>query len=243
MNSSKAKNPAVLITGGSQRIGRAIALQLAACGYDIALHYNRSFKPAAATAREIQPYGVNCATFACDLNKAAEVKELIPRILKKFPSLSVLINNASIFERSTLKNGTLNDLERHWAINFRAPYILTQEFARQSRTGNIINILDTNVQQNKVTHTPYLLSKKALQDLTELAAIELAPQIRVNAIAPGLILPPKDKKNDYLQRLAKAIPLKRQGNPRNISQTVQFILENDYLTGQTIFVDGGEHLT
>ena len=236
------KNRVALITGGAQRIGKSIALHLASRGFKIALHCNRSHAEAQKVAREIRRRKGICKIFSADLADTGEVQNLIPRVLQEFPRLDVLINNASIFERSNLKTGSVELLDRHWAINLRAPYVLIAEFFRRCKRGQVINLLDTHVVQNRVSHVAYLLSKKSLSDLTKLAAVELAPQIRVNGIAPELILPPIGKNNNYMERLAKSIPLGIKGDPDKITQAVDFLIENIYITGQIIFVDGGEHL-
>jgi pteridine reductase len=239
---AKRNSQTALITGSADRIGKALALGLAECGYAIALHYNRSKETAVKTAAEIRRRGSRCETFACDLSNEFETKELIPAVLKKLPGLSLLINNASLFDRAGLIPLNLKNFDDHIAINLKAPYILTSVFAQAVKKGHIINILDTHITRNQTAHLPYLLSKKSLYDLTKIAALELAPQIRVNAVAPGLILPPDDQSADYLDRLAKRVPLQRKGNPAQIVQSVKFLMENDYLTGQVIFNDGGEHL-
>lgn len=232
----------MLITGGAQRIGRAIALHLARAGYSIALHYNRSRTNAQDLANEIRNLQVGCHIFKAELANSNAVTSLITQVIKKFPDLRYLINNASIFEKSTLRNCDIKDFDRELAINLRAPFILSSQFASHIREGAIINILDTNVSKNRTAHVSYLLAKKSLSELTRIAAIEFAPDIRVNAVAPGLILPPNSKGKDYLDRLAKNIPLKRKGEPADIAKAVHFLFENTYITGQTIFVDGGEHL-
>lgn len=239
----RSYKPAVLITGAAKRIGQVMALHLAATGYDIALHYHHSETDAARLADTIRRQGHQCELFRCNLADQSQVKQLISRVLRKFPTLEVLINNASIFEKSNLKTGDIETFNRHFDINFKAPYILISEYTRRCHNGHIINILDTNIAKNKITHTAYLLSKKSLHDLTLLAAVELAPHIRVNAIAPGLILPPAKAPKEYLDRLAKFVPLKRKGDPTAVTQALQFLLEHDYLNGQILYVDGGEHLT
>ena len=239
---AKRNQEAVLITGSAGRIGKAIALSLARSGYAIALHYKNSTQAATQTAVEIRRHGVRCEIFPCDLSNEYEVKELIPAVLKKLPKLKLLINSASIFERSSLVPLDLKNLDKHLMVNLKAPYILTSVFAERCKKGHIINILDTNVVKNKTAHMAYLLSKKSLRDLTKLAAVALAPNIRVNAVAPGLILPPAGEPAGYLDRLAKQIPLKRKGTPEQIALSIKFLMENDYLTGQIIFNDGGEHL-
>ena len=236
------KREAALVTGASQRVGKTIALKLAAMGFDIALHYQSSIKDAARTAQEIKRSGVRCALFNCDFTKEEETCSLVGAVKEIFPRLALLINNASIFEPSTIKRASLDNFNRHWAINLKAPWILTQTFAKLCRQGQIINILDTHITRHKTKYAAYLLSKKALSELTKLAAVELAPNIRVNAIAPGLILPPANEDKSYLERLAQNVPLKKKGDVDQIAQTIEFLINNPYLTGQIIFNDGGEHL-
>lgn len=233
---------AVLVTGGAKRIGKAICLALSAYGYAIALHYNHSRSDAQKQAEQIREEGGVCELFQHDLMDERQVQSLIPAVSKKFPQLNLLINNASLFKKSNLKSESAAALDRHLAIHLKAPYLLTREFAKRCQQGQVINILDTNIVRNKSAYGAYLISKKSLRDLTQLAAVELAPHIRVNGIAPGLILPPVREKNDYLDRLARRIPLKKRGKVSHITQAIQFLLENDYVTGQILFVDGGEHL-
>ena len=233
----------VLITGSSKRIGQAIALSLAEWGYNIALHFNESLDAAEDLAAIIRKKKGICETFAADLSDRDDALSLIETVQKRFPDLNVLINNASIFKPSKLTTADLSRLDEHWAVNFKAPYILICEFARVCQKGKIINILDTHIVQNKTAHMAYLLSKKSLADLTKLAAVSLAPHIRVNGIAPGIILPPNQQSYNYLLQLANKIPLQKRGDVAHITRSVRFLLENDYLTGQILFNDGGEHLT
>ena len=231
-----------LVTGGARRIGEAICRALARCGYSIALHYSTSGAAAEQTARRIHKDGGVCATFACDLADAHATEDLVPCVLAEFGRLDVLVNSASIFEKSTLAEGSLDVWDRHFAVNLKAPYILMRSFAHYAKQGSIVNILDTHVSRNKTTYAAYLLSKKTLGELTKMAAVEFAPRIRVNAVAPGIILPPGSQTDGYLDRLARQIPLQRKGKVENIAHAVLFLLENDYVTGQVIFEDGGEHL-
>jgi pteridine reductase len=238
----KSTKGAALVTGAAKRIGKAIALHLAEQGYDIALHYLNSKKEAQQTQQEIQAKGVQCELFKCDLADEKETSQLIENIYRKFPQLTLLINNASIFEGTYTFKSRLEDFNLHYAIDLKAPYILTTDFANQCKKGHIINLLDTHTVKNKAAYVAYLLCKKSLTDITKMTAVEFAPDIRVNGIAPGIILPPEGKKEDHLNRLAKDIPLKKKGNPGYITHALQFLLENDFITGQIIFVDGGEHL-
>ncbi len=241
MSKNHSKGTA-LVTGGAKRIGHTICLKLAELGYKIVLHYNESRKDAELTARAIIQSGGNCRLLRCNLENETKVSSLVKTIYKEDKDFNLLINNASIFEKSNFLNQTNASFNLHMNINFRAPFILTRDFAKIVKKGHIINILDTNIVQNKTAHLAYLLSKKSLYELTKLSAYELAPYIRVNAIAPGLILPPKDAGKEYLDRLAHKVPLKSKGKPENIAQTIQFLIKNHYLTGQVIFNDGGEHL-
>ena len=233
---------AVLITGAAQRIGKSIALALASRGYDIALHFNRSQKEAAQLARAIRKMGVVCELFPCDLRDQDEVLLLLEKVYEKFSYLNVLINSTSIFQPSGIGRNGLKDLDDHWLVNFRSPFILTGEFARLYKKGLIINILDTKISQNKTAYMGYLLSKKSLADFTKLSAVDLAPHIRVNGISPGIILPPKGQGEGYLRKRASSIPLLKAGHVQHIVEAVNYLMDNEFVTGQNIFVDGGEHL-
>ncbi|MCY4442574.1 MAG: SDR family oxidoreductase [Deltaproteobacteria bacterium] len=233
---------AALVTGGARRIGAAIARALAQDGYDIALHYRTSAESAEGIAEEIEGLGRRCRLFRCDLDRHEEMTGLIPGVREHFPRLNVLINNASIFEPGTLA-GTGRDLfERHFNINFKAPFFLTQAFAEGCEHGQIINILDTRVSRSDQHHAAYTLSKKALLELTRMAARELGPAIRVNGVSPGMILPPPGGVVDELERRSAGLPLKRIGDTANLVAAVRFLLENPFITGECIYVDGGEHL-
>ncbi len=231
-----------LITGASKRIGRAMAEHLATMGYSIALHCNSSIKEALATQKTLKKKKVPCEIFQADLTVETKAASLINQVKAKFKRIDVLINNASTFTPSALKTISNEQLNQNINIHLKVPVILSKEFARVTKKGNIINILDTNISKNKTKYFSYLLSKKALESLTKLSAVELAPHIRVNAIAPGIIIPPEGKKNDHATRLAKTIPLQKKGKIENITQSLEFLLTNDFLVGETIFVDGGEHL-
>ena len=231
-----------LITGGARRVGKAISLGLAERGHDIALHFRSSTADAKETADEIRTLGVRCELLQADLLDPEEVAKLIPRAKKLFPGLGVLINNASTFKPATILESDAQIIDFNFAIHVRAPFLLTRDFAKHCGKGLVINMLDTNITNNRSTHAAYLLSKKALASFTQMAAKELAPDIRVNAIAPGLILPPKGEPKAYLDTLLKQVPLHRKGSPQDVVNALVFLLEHDYLTGQIIYVDGGEHL-
>ncbi len=235
---------AALITGSVKRIGKEIAYFLARQGYDIALHYNSSDTEALEVKDKILSLNIQSEIFRCDFENEKQVQNLLNNVLKKFPHLNLLINNASIFEKAPIQETTILQLKRHFAINFQAPYILSKNFAQRLKQGNIINMLDTKIATAKNTHSAYLLSKKALADFTLMAAREFAPHTRVNAIAPGIIsgFPPPGKTESYLDKLKTKNLLKKKGNIDHILQTIEFILKNDFINGEIIYVDGGENL-
>ena len=233
---------AALITGAAKRIGAEIAIELAKSGYDIALHYNFSEIEALQTQSKIREIGVECRLFKGDLKDKAYLSELIKAVYSSFPNLSVLINNASIFKRASISDTEFKLFEELIDINLKAPYFLIKEFASVCGSGNIINILDTKITTNQNVYAAYILTKKALSELTKMAAVEFTPKIRVNGICPGLILPAINESDEYIERLEKKVLLQRKGSPKNISSTVKFLLENDFITGEIIKIDGGENL-
>ena len=242
MNTNIKNRGTALITGGAKRIGRCIVLKLVELGYTVAIHYNRSSKEAQQLNKTILLQGGRSEIFSCDLLNEKNVKKLISKVIQKFPDLNLLINNASIFDRDSLVNCSVKNFKNHFAIHVQTPFWLSQNFAKICKKGHIINILDTNIVKNETQHFSYLLSKKTLAHLTEMSAVELAPIIRVNAFAPGFILPPVKIQNSNLQRFNKNIPLAKQGNTANITDSLEFLIKNDYLTGQILFNDGGAHL-
>ena len=231
-----------LVTGGARRIGRGICLKLSKLGFKIALHYNQSQSDAQRVAKEIRKKGGVCELFHCNLLEEGKACGLIEDVRDEFHHLDVLINNASIFKPSSLRTASCESFNNQFSINLKAPFILTRDFAQHNKRGHIINILDTNIVQNKTHYFVYLLTKKALYELTKLSALELAPGIRVNAIAPGLILPPFKKNENYLNYLTSKVPLKKRGQITQITQAIEFLLNTTYLTGQILYVDGGQHL-
>ncbi|MDA3884399.1 MAG: SDR family oxidoreductase [Candidatus Delongbacteria bacterium] len=233
---------AALITGAAKRIGAEIAIELAKSGYDIALHYNSSEDEALRTQEEILKIGVQCRLFKGDLEDKVYLSELIKAVYSSFPDLNVLVNNASIFERASIPDTDFELFEKLIDVNLKAPYFLIKEFAKVCGSGNIINILDTKITKNQNVYAAYILSRKALSDLTKIAAVEFAPRIRVNGICPGLILPAENESEEYVERLIQKNLVKRKGSPENITSTVKFLLENDFITGEIIKVDGGENL-
>ena len=232
---------AALVTGGSDRIGREIALTLADMGYDIALHYYTSEEKASQTQKLIEAKNAECKIYRADFNKPEETITLFKNVEKDF-DIEILINNSSIFSETSLKDDNFKNFDRFFNINFKAAYILTKLLAVNKKKGLIINISDAKSTKNKTRNFDYLLTKKMLSEFTKLSAVELAPEIRVNGIAPGIILAPKGKDYDYINNLAQHTPLKKIGSLENISEAVRFIIKNEFISGQIIYVDGGMNL-
>ncbi|WP_340102561.1 SDR family NAD(P)-dependent oxidoreductase [Rhodohalobacter sp. 8-1] len=230
-----------LITGAADRIGKSFALALAKMDYNIFLHYNTSKEKAEDTATLIEKMGQTCILKQANFKKEEQVTQYIADCCHE-GDLEILINNASNFIESNFETVGSTLLDDLYTVNFKAPYILTKQFASQCRKGLIINMLDTKIKQYKTKHLDYLLTKKSLEDFTYLSATHLAPDIRVNGIAPGLILPPEDKSDDYLEEMAKGIPLQKRGDLEHLVQALKLLVENPFITGEVITVDGGEHL-
>jgi len=233
-----------LITGAAKRIGRAIAEHLASEGWNLALHYHSSEKAAKHLQDELQKLypEQTFILFQSNLQNPFAVEKLIPEVIREFDSLDMLINNASAFEEGLITETAFDLLDRMMMVNFRAPFLLIRDFARLSGKGQIINMVDTRITRNEPNYAAYSISKKALWGITKMAAIEFAPDIRVNAIAPGATLPPEDKPEQYLWQIAEKIPMKKAGGLEPIIKSLDYILSNEHLTGQLLFCDGGENL-
>ncbi len=240
--SRKAPAKAALVTGGAVRLGKAITLRLARAGYDIALHYHSSSAEAAATQAEIEALGVRCAAYAHDLADAEGIDGLLDRVFAALPHTSVLVNCASGYEDATIAETSVALFDRLFSVNLRAPFFLTRAFLRHCRSGSIVNVLDNKIGFNQNTYAAYVLSKKALAELTRLSAIEGAPDVRVNAVAPGVVLPAATRSDEYIRWRLEAIPLGVQGTVANVTDAVLHLIDNDFVTGQTLVVDGGESL-
>ena len=233
--------PTAIVTGGAHRLGKGIALCLAEIGYNIVLHYGSSASEARETQKLIEEKGVKCQTISLNLAQANTGPKLFDQIDPLF-DIEILVNSASIFQPSDFDDESEESLIRHFNINFRSPYSLSKTFFHRYDRGHIINILDTKISQNKTDHLDYLISKKALKDFTKLSATSCGPDFRVNGIAPGLILPPEGKDQSYLDDKAKQIPLQTSGDINQIQNAVRYLVENPFLTGQILYIDGGEHL-
>lgn len=232
-----------LVTGAGKRLGRAIALGLAGAGAGVVIHYNTSRDEAERVAAELRALGGRAHTAQADLADPEALAGLVPRAVEMAGPLHILVNSASIFAPGTVADLSFQGLMENLAINAWAPFELSRGFAAQDiESGHIINLLDTRVVGFDPGHAAYILSKHALAQLTRMAAVQFAPRIAVNAIAPGLILPPPGEDEGYLAKLGGALPLQRHGGPEDIVDAVLYLVGTRFVTGQVIFVDGGRHL-
>ena len=235
----------ILVTGAARRIGRAIAADLAAAGWAVAVHYNTSATAGRDVAAAINRNGGAARAFQADLADEAAVTALIAKIGAALGPVSGLINNASVFEEDNITSADRQSWERHMAVNLRAPFLLIQSLAAQlpaATAGNVINLLDQRVLNLTPYFASYTLSKAALWTLTQTAALSLAPAIRVNAIGPGPTLPSARQSDHQFTRQWSATPLRRAVDPLEICRAVRFILASPSMTGQLIALDAGQHL-
>ena len=234
---------AALITGGAKRIGRVIALTLAKQGIDIALHYNSSKEDAEKTAVEVRALGVDCTLFQSALGTEKAAYDLIAAAIKKYAHLNILINNASIFERKSFMETDEAFLDANFSVNFRAPFFLTQAFAKAT-TGkaHVVNMLDTYITRYNGHYFGYLLSKKSLAEFTKMAARELAPRIHLNGVCIGVTTLSDNLKPEYVARKQRDLPEQKLVEPQDIADAVLSLIQTPYLNGQLLFVDSGDHL-
>lgn len=241
-----------LVTGAAHRVGKSIALALAREGARVVVHYGGSADAAQATADEIAALGVAALLVQADLSQPEAIARLFEAVEARFGRLDVLVNSASNFMKQPLDTITLDDWQLTMAINLQAPFLCTQHAARLMRATErpagtpalIVNITDLAGLYPWRGFVQHGVSKAGLVHLTKVSARELAPAIRVNAIAPGPVLPPAtmDPDGEAWQRVYAAVPLQRPGTPEHVAQTVVFLAQNDYITGAVIPVDGGESL-
>lgn len=242
--------PLALVTGAAQRLGKVFALRLARQGYAILLHYNVSREAASATADEIRALGVPVFPVQADLTDEAQINALfssLDQTLAQHPAqltgLSVLVNSAALMLHADARSLSAADFDATFDLNLRAPFLCAQQaYRRMGAGGLIVNVTDVAAQKVWTGFPAYAVSKSALESLTRTLARSFAPHVRVNAIAPGLVIPSDDMPPDEWQRLVGRLPLKRAAGPDEIASALEFLLENEYITGQTIVVDGGYSL-
>lgn len=233
----------VLVTGAGQRLGRAVALDLARHGWNIAVHYRSSVAEAERVADELRGLGVSAAVIAGDLSVESERSALVSRaVVAAGAPIDALVNCAALFEHDTIDTLSESAFERHMAINAFAPALLARAFTAalpENARGAVVNFLDFKLASPYPDHFSYTLSKYALAGATDLLARALAPRVRVNAVAPGYVLPAPGQADADFARLRDDTPLKSGPTPEQIAHAVRFLIENDAVTGQTIYVDSG----
>ena len=242
-----------LVTAGARRLGRAMVLELARRGHDVAIHYHSSAAEAEATADAARALGVRAVTLDADLLDLDQTEALVGRARDALGPLTVLVNNASIFEYDNWRSASRQSWDRHMGSNLRAPFVLTQAFARQApkadRSGAepraqalVVNMIDQRVLKPTPEFMTYSLAKAGLWWLTQTSAQALAPDIRVNAIGPGPTLQGSRQSDDHFTRQRAATILERGAGPADIQAALGYFLDADSVTGQLICVDGGQHL-
>ena len=233
--------PAALVTGGGVRVGRAVALSLAADGYDLLVSCNTSLAGAAEVAAAARQSGRRAHAVSADLSREEDVVRLARTARERFGRLDLLVNSAASFVANDLLDITADEWDAVMAVNLRAPFLLTRETADMLRAarGSVVNIVDLSALRPWTSHPHHSVSKAGLLHLTRVAARRLAPEVRVNAVAPGYVLPPRHHTPDVIERTRRRIPLGRVGTPDDVASAVRFLARADYITGQVIAVDGG----
>jgi len=232
-------SPLALVTGAAHRLGKSFALTLARHGFDIILHYHQSLDAALQTKAEIESVGRGVFLAQADLTDPAQISSLLSNI----DSLNVLVNSAAFMPGGDVDTLSIENWDTSLDLNLRAPFLLAQEASKKMADGGlIVNITDVGAQKTWSRYPSYTVSKAALESLTKILARALAPKIRVNAIAPGFVLQSDIVSADEWERLINRIPLKRPARTEEISSALEFLLKNEYITGQTIVVDGGYSL-
>jgi len=244
MNSHSPRGVA-LVTGAARRVGRTIALDLAAQGWDVAVHHHTSDGEAHEVVRAIEETGGRAVALKADLAREEDTARLVGRAAEALGPLSLLVNNASTFDADGWSSATRESWDHHLEPNLRAPFVLIQDFARQlpeGIEGNVVNLLDQRVWNPTPAFVTYTLSKMGLWGLTQTLALALAPRIRVNAIGPGPALPSARQTQAQFDEQCASLPLQRGTNPDEICRSLRFLLEIRSMTGQMIALDGGQHL-
>ena len=231
--------PLALVTGAAHRLGKVFALTLARQGFDILLHYHHSEEDALRTKAEVESTGRIGVVVRADLTDPVQISDLVSKI----DTLKVLVNSAAFMPSGNVDMLSMENWDNSLDLNLRAPFLLAQQVSERMKSGGlIVNITDVGAQKTWSRYPSYTVSKAALESLTRILARALAPEIRVNAIAPGFVLQSEIVSAEEWQRLIKRVPLKRPARTEEIASALEFLLKNEYITGQTIVVDGGYSL-
>ncbi len=247
----------VLVTGGAKRIGAFLNQEFAQRGKNIVLHYNQSETAALALKVQLETFNIKVVLWQANLDDPATIEQRFSELLTQVPHIELLINNASVFEQASLLESSLEQIQSNLNIHLTSPWLLIQALVKQNKPCQIINISDANLSHRYTSKSAYFISKKAQETLTELAAIECAPNVRVNAIAPGFVLDPTHAANsEVTSNLATPIAtqiaarietkdiniLQRKVPLADLYSAIDFLSKNNSITGQTLPIDGGSHL-
>ena len=238
--------PVCLVTGAARRLGRAIALELAAHGYDLAVHYRGSHAEANETVEALRALGAVALAFQADLSDENACRALLGHVVARLGRVDAVVNNASTFEADTAQSFNHAAMERHWRANTAPAILLAQGFHQhllvRGASGCVVNLLDQKLWNPNPDHFSYTLSKAALQAATVMLAQAFAPQLRVCAVAPGVTLPSGQMSDEQFAKARTMTPLKRSSTPLDVARAVRFLIESPAITGTTLLVDGGQHL-
>ncbi len=234
----------IIITGGATRIGAAISKKLSGPGIEMVIHYNKSKSSAEKLKKELSKSETKVYLVKGDLSKEKDVKKIVKFAKSKLKYFDCLVNNASLFENDNIENFTTNSWGRHLRTNLRAPALLSKEFAKNTKSSNnnIINIIDQRIFKLTPFFFSYTISKTGLYTLTKTSAMSLAPNIRVNGIAPGPTLKNKKQTEKHFRKQYLATPLRRQVDLKEICNAVDFLINNRSITGQVLAIDSGQNL-
>lgn len=237
----------VLVTGSAKRLGREIALALAAAGWQVAVHYRESAEDAIKTVADCEQLGAFCSAFSADLADEAAVRALLPRVVQHFGQVDAVVNSAAIFEHDSASTFSFASMEKHLRSNTGAAIILAQALhshvaSRHGASGAVVNLLDQKLWNQNPDFLSYTLSKAALEAANTMLAMALAPAVRVVGVAPGLTLTSEYLTPEKFDTLHQLSPLGRSSTPQDVAAAVRFALENQSITGTTLLVDGGQHL-
>jgi NAD(P)-dependent dehydrogenase (short-subunit alcohol dehydrogenase family) len=244
-----SSRPVVLVTGAARRIGRAIALELARGGFDVALHHRSADDDVRPVQAELNEAGASSRAFAADLADEAQAEALLPAVAQAFGRLDAVVNNASLFTEDTLDELSYASIDRHWRVNTAAPIVLARALHRlhahtraDAPTACVVNLLDQKLWNPNPDYFAYTLGKAALREATVMLALALAPRVRVCGVAPGVTLPSNELPGKAFEHAHRMTPLGRSSQPQDVARTVRFVIESPAITGHTIVVDGGQHL-
>ena len=242
-----SSRPVVLVTGAARRLGRSIALDLAANGYDIAVHFHRSGADAEATVADLKALGANAQSFQAELSNEAACRALVPSVVSRLKRLDAIVNNASTFQYDTPARFTYATMEAHWRVNTGPAVLLAQalhgHLSGCAEVGCVVNLLDQKLWNPNPDYFSYTLTKAALESATVMLAQALAPQVRVCGVAPGVTLPSGSMNEAEFAVAHTLTPLCRSSTAQDIARSVRFLLQSPAITGTTLLVDGGQHLS